>query len=257
MGRDFLFPNRAEASSLRGVLPPKHWRLENVSRLVLLLSASWLVSGAVAVGLVAAWKQQGGQFPPLGLLAITGLGVHGVCLVLVRAFLRAEEMSWTRGFGLQTQPWPSIRLALVSTALVAPAVYGLHQGAALLLERWGWAPAAQESVELLLKSGWAGRMGIAVFAVLLAPVAEEALFRGIFLPTLRDAGWPRASVWIVSLIFGLIHGNAAAFLPLSVFGAFLAWLYLRTGNLLAPITAHLVFNLLPFVLVALGVDLGK
>ena len=33
-------------------------------------------------------------------------------------------------------------------------------------------------------------------------------------------------------------------------------LYVRTGNLLAPITAHLVFNLLPFVLLALGVDFG-
>ena len=53
---------------------------------------------------------------------------------------------------------------------------------------------------------------------------------------------------VASLGFGLIHGNAAAFLPLSALGGFLAWLYLRTGNLWAPILAHFLFNLVPFVL---------
>lgn len=253
---DLLFPKRSCASSLRRVLPSKNWRPENVARLVVWLSASWLASGAMAIGLAASWRQDGRQFPPLALLAITGIGFHGACLLLVHAFLRAHRTSWSRGFGFQSQTGSAIRLALASTLLVAPVLYGIHEGAAHLLERWGWPPAPQESVELLLKSGWGGRLVIAFFAVVMAPVAEETLFRGIFFTVLRDAGWPRTSVWLVSLVFGLIHGNAAALLPLSLFGGFLAWLYVRTGNLLAPITAHLVFNLLPFVLLALGVDFG-
>lgn len=89
------------------------------------------------------------------------------------------------------------------------------------------------------------------------PVAEEALFRGILFPALRDAGWPRAAYLVASVGFGLIHANRAAFLPLSLLGGFLAWLYVRTGNLLAPVAAHVVFNLTPFVLLAAGVDFSS
>ncbi|HRI49459.1 MAG TPA: protein kinase, partial [Pseudomonadota bacterium] len=93
---------------------------------------------------------------------------------------------------------------------------------------------------------------VAVFALGLAPVVEEALFRGILFPALRDAGWIRTAYLVASLGFGLVHGNLAALLPLSAFGGFLAWLYVRTGNLLAPIAAHLLFNLVPFVLLVSG-----
>lgn len=253
---EFQFPNRDRTPSIAAVLPSKNWRLENVSRLFLTLTVFWLLSGAVAMSLAAARKQQGAPLSPLVLLAITGLGFHGAGMVLVHAFLRAEKSSWIHGFGLRNQPAAAVRLAVGATLVVVPGLYVLHHGMAYLLTRWGWMPSPQESVELLLRSGWGGRAVIALFAVVLAPVAEESLFRGIFFPALRDAGWPRASGWIVSLVFGLIHGNAAAFLPLAAFGGFLAWLYVRTGNLLAPITAHFVFNLLPFLLVAMGVDFG-
>lgn len=239
------------------MLLPKNWRLEGVARLILALMTSWLLAGAVAVGMAAAWKQQGRQLSPLAMLAITGLGFHGIGLLLIHRFLRGEKQSWSEAFGLRSRTWPAIRLALGATALVAPLVYGLHQLMGFLLERLGWSPSPQESVELLLNSGWTGRALIGLFAVVLAPVAEEALFRGILFPTLRDAGWPKTAAWGVSLGFGLIHANAAAFLPLSAFGGFLAWLYLRTGNLLAPITAHFVFNLVPFVLVAAGMDFSR
>jgi hypothetical protein len=51
-----------------------------------------------------------------------------------------------------------------------------------------------------------------------------------------------------------MHGNMAAFVPLTVFGWLLAWLYVRTGNLAAPILAHSFFNLTPFILMALGLE---
>ena len=50
------------------------------------------------------------------------------------------------------------------------------------------------------------------------------------------------ALWGSAVFFGLIHVNAAAFLPLTLFGLVLAWLYERTGNLLASITAHALFN---------------
>jgi len=211
----------------------------------------------VVVSIVASSRrQQGTDLPPILLLVLVGSAFHGVGLAAVAILVRVERRSWLKAFGLDQSPVRTLGLALASLMLVAPAVYALHAAAAAILRKFGVDPAPQSSVELLIQSGWGARLVIAFFAVVLAPVVEELLFRGLFFPLLRDAGLPRLAWLGTALLFGLIHGNAAAFLPLAVFGFFLAWLYERTGNLLAPVAAHAGFNLIPFILVALGFDLA-
>jgi len=238
------------------VLPPKNWRLEHVVRLLLAVMISWFVAATLGLLLMGAQKQKGAELPPLALLVITAVGFHGVGLVCLHLFLRREGQTWTRGFGLDVAPQRALGLALATTLVAAPLVYGLHSLVGLVLERFGIPPTPQTSVELLVNSDWATRAVIGLFAVGLAPAVEEALFRGVLFPVLRDAGWPRAAWLGGSLLFGLIHGNPAAFLPLAGFGLFLTWLYHRTGNLLAPVAAHMLFNTVPFILVALDVPLG-
>ena len=58
------------------------------------------------------------------------------------------------------------------------------------------------------------------------------------------------------MIFAAIHHSAAIFVPLLVLGLVLAWLYEKTNNLLASITAHSMFNAINVVLL-LGDDLRK
>jgi hypothetical protein len=55
----------------------------------------------------------------------------------------------------------------------------------------------------------------------------------------------------VSALFALIHFDAAIFIPLFVLAMGLTWLYETTGNLLAPIAAHAVFNAVNMALLAL------
>ena len=92
-------------------------------------------------------------------------------------------------------------------------------------------------------SRWAHLGGMMLgLAIVLAPVAEEFLFRGLLYPFIKQLGWPRLA-WIgVSLLFALIHLNAPTFLPLFVFALVLTWLYERTDCLLAPIVTHSLFN---------------
>ena len=92
-------------------------------------------------------------------------------------------------------------------------------------------------------------------SVLGAPIAEETLFRGILYAWIRERGYPRIAAVASSVLFGLVHFNMTAFIPLSLFGLSLAWLYRRTGNLASTMVAHAVFNLAPFVAIALGVEL--
>ena len=81
-----------------------------------------------------------------------------------------------------------------------------------------------------------------VMAVAVAPVAEEILFRGILYPAVKQIGYPRLAAIGTALLFALFHVNLLTFASLTVVALGLIALYEFTDNLLAPITAHAVFN---------------
>jgi uncharacterized protein len=83
---------------------------------------------------------------------------------------------------------------------------------------------------------------------ILAPIAEEFMFRGLLLKRLIK----KTSVWsgilISSFLFGILHADIiGAFL----FGVIASLLYLRTGNLLIPMLMHILNNSLAVALMFL------
>ncbi|NMP20839.1 CPBP family intramembrane glutamic endopeptidase [Sulfobacillus harzensis] len=104
----------------------------------------------------------------------------------------------------------------------------------------------------LTRGGWGPAIAIALGVIVLAPLAEEALFRGILFGSLSQA-WGYALGTIVSaVVFGLAHLNATLFLPLALAGLALNALYRSTDSLVASTTAHMTLNAIS-VLSALGV----
>jgi uncharacterized protein len=83
---------------------------------------------------------------------------------------------------------------------------------------------------------------LGVFAVVIAPVAEEFVFRGMFYPFVKQFGSPRLAFFGVSALFAEIHFDMGTLVPLFALALALTWLYEKTDNLLAPITAHALFN---------------
>ena len=79
---------------------------------------------------------------------------------------------------------------------------------------------------------------------LLPGLSEELLFRGVMLPAL---GLNLAAVIISSLLFGVLHLSGAGQWPYVVWativGFALGYVALITGNLLIPILAHIITNL--------------
>lgn len=90
---------------------------------------------------------------------------------------------------------------------------------------------------------------VAATASLLAPIAEEVVFRGYLLPLLQPRLGRATSLAATSLLFGLGHGLPYA-LPLAALGAFFGWLVQRHGSLLPAMLAHAVFNAVTFAAVA-------
>ena len=79
---------------------------------------------------------------------------------------------------------------------------------------------------------------------LLPGLSEELLFRGVMLPAL---GLNLTAVIISSLLFGILHLSGAGQWPYvvwaTVVGFSLGYVALITGNLLIPIVAHIITNL--------------
>ena len=84
-------------------------------------------------------------------------------------------------------------------------------------------------------------------AVVLAPLTEEVLFRGLLFTALK-ARFGRSAAFVVSSgIFALVHFHVPTFPALFVLGLVLALVYERTGTLAAPMALHAAFNGFTFV----------
>jgi membrane protease YdiL (CAAX protease family) len=86
------------------------------------------------------------------------------------------------------------------------------------------------------------RITAAALAVVIAPLVEETLFRGIFYGALRSRMRPVLAMAVSGAVFGLVHLDLVAAVPLTALGMILAYLYERTGSLTAPAVAHGLVN---------------
>jgi hypothetical protein len=95
---------------------------------------------------------------------------------------------------------------------------------------------------------------LAIGIVLLAPLAEELLFRGVLLRALCRKYSPTLAVFVSALVFGLVHaagdpsvGTLIALPALVLVGLVCGYQAVRTGTLSRSILIHMGFNALSAV----------
>lgn len=130
------------------------------------------------------------------------------------------------------------------------ALYGGGIGVAavlltMMMSRWmSWASKLERVLGDVL-----GPVGFvdAVLLALMSGVGEEVFFRGALQPALQGWFGGAAGYVVASVVFGLVHAPIKRdlwpwTLMAMAMGFVLGWLYLATGNLLAPIACHVVIN---------------
>lgn len=95
--------------------------------------------------------------------------------------------------------------------------------------------------ELVEMTGSISLWAIALYMVICAPVMEEYIFRKLIVDRVIRYGQGTA-VLLSGLMFGLFHGNLNQFVYAFVLGVFLAYLYVKTGNLKITIAIHMMIN---------------
>ncbi len=91
--------------------------------------------------------------------------------------------------------------------------------------------------------------------VMVAPLTEELLFRGIVLRGLLSRYRPAAAVVLSALLFAVMHCSPWQFFSPLILGILFGWFYLRTGSLGLCILAHALNNGFGILTAMLPVDI--
>lgn len=82
---------------------------------------------------------------------------------------------------------------------------------------------------------------ILLYMVICAPIMEELVFRKLIVDRAVRYG-QGVAVLVSGLMFGLFHGNLNQFTYAAAIGMFLAFLYVKTGNIKITISIHMLIN---------------
>lgn len=124
------------------------------------------------------------------------------------------------------------------------------------LARWaGSEMPVASNVEMMERLFAASTLLALIDLVVLAPIAEELLFRKLLLGRFIKAGLPYFGVVLTSLLFAFmhepfptqeqtLHGWLLLFMDYFLAGILFAGVYIKTGRLSAAIVAHAINNLI-------------
>ncbi|MBV6881523.1 type II CAAX endopeptidase family protein [Epilithonimonas ginsengisoli] len=88
-------------------------------------------------------------------------------------------------------------------------------------------------------------VALVIMTVILAPILEEILFRGVIMKgMINNKVAPATAIIVSALIFGAVHFNPWQFAGAFLLGLVLGLVYYKTKSLLMPILLHAFNNLL-------------
>jgi len=177
--------------------------------------------------------------------AFRGMELVGAVAVVPSLVAGCGAIAWVWGTSLKARFGWDLSHAMRSVLLGFGAA-GVLTPVALVLEHLlqrTWRPVEHPLVPVFAAaSDPVSRAALVVVACAAIPALEETLFRGIVYRALRATWSPLFAAFASALIFAVGHMSWVGFLPYLLIGLMLAWLYERSGTLLAPAVAHSTFN---------------
>jgi hypothetical protein len=147
---------------------------------------------------------------------------------------------------------PSIFYGAVGYVALVPVLLGIMVITFFVAKRYGYHPPMQPIVQVFIEEKTTLVLWLsALFAAVFGPVAEEIFFRGFMYTAVRKKLGIFRGILITSVIFSFLHAHAIGFLPIVALGFLLAYVYEKTGSLVAPIAVHILHNVAMIFLVFL------
>jgi membrane protease YdiL (CAAX protease family) len=116
---------------------------------------------------------------------------------------------------------------------------------------FGSSSSRQEIIDLFISSRTLEqRVLIVILAVVVAPIAEEFIFRLFLYGVLKRYLGVGIALVGSALLFAAVHTHLPAFAPLFVLGACFALAYEWSGSILVSMTMHALFNSVQLIVLA-------
>jgi membrane protease YdiL (CAAX protease family) len=186
---------------------------------------------------------------PMGAKPIVRAGVLALYyagqLALLVAVGARKKQDFADAFGMR--PAPVLASALLVTLLVvATRVFA----AAYLVALEGLGLQMPEVTDLTVYFGRdAFGFGLTVLmVVIVGPLFEEVVFRGVLLGYLQERYGATWAIWGAALLFAAYHFNAWTFVPVAVMGLAAGWLAVRFRSLWPAYALHLGYNAIAVIL---------
>ena len=220
---------------------PWNWRVAGWVALVL-MCIQLVVVGVSQTLSVLGWLR--GDDPESFYALIQGLVFHAASLVILALVLRSHAWTWSQAFGLQAQGLVRrLGVGMAFYAGILPVFFFAAVLSRLVMLFIGYPVTIQDVVLIFMEpqSVWT-LLALLGLGLIVAPAAEEILFRGILLPLLMKRLGVGPAVILSSVLFALIHFHVPSFFPLFVLAVGLALAYIYTRSLWVPIVMHALFN---------------
>lgn len=152
----------------------------------------------------------------------------------------------------QSSPLFDWAMGLVTWFLSFPLVTAIGELSDWLITKLFGAQAYEQTAVRFLKKAAELNSSLVIALltiVILAPLIEELLFRGVLQSYLKSKLGSKAAILLSALTFSLFHfspsqglGNISLCLSLLILGIYLGFLYERQRSLFASIGLHMTFN---------------
>jgi hypothetical protein len=164
--------------------------------------------------------------------------IANLLVILLFAWLKWTPFKRTY---LKSKPWAVLFwVVLMVFGTIIPSLW--------LQEQLGveMSDSFKETLSQLMGSSF-GYIAVGI----LAPLAEEVVFRGAILRTLLglfEQRWHWIAILISALIFGAVHGNLPQFIHATIIGLLIGWMYYRTKSIIPGVVFHWVNNTIAYVM---------
>lgn len=223
--------------------PIDNWNLSDLLLVVILITfTSLLWTGLLSYGVsqlpgIAGLQQFSEVASALGQYSLT------IIILLALAHFKHNDERAVRLLGFGRQPW-SMKLGLQGIMVGLGLVLFAYGAEFILMKIFAQSIPVQPIAEALRESRQSKfiLVGLILVSAVIGPVVEEIFFRGFAYSVFKHRFPGPLAIWLSGAFFGLAHFDMYRWLPLSLVGAFLTWVYQRTGALEVCMIAHVVWN---------------
>lgn len=182
------------------------------------------------------------EFEMLGNAFVTLFSTIGI-IVIARVFFKINIFSFFKcksedvSLGFKAFPFSMLVNYVFAVAVSIITAMFATQGVVI--------PDADFSVD---KPTFIAGFTMFLYTVILAPVIEEIMYRGLVIKLVSPYG-KKLAVFLSAFIFGLMHGNLSQFATAFAAGLVLSAVALKTNSILPTIIMHSLNNGINFILI--------